>query len=488
MVSAVAWTAAERAQILGRRAPIAAWGSPAAVPPPSAAWPAADPAAPPAYVAEHGPRLISKYLELGWQNPKIVGALDGLETALRAQLANDQVGDIIISDLTTWAGVSAGLFDPPDPANPNAPLTVAAQTPARRAVIEQLVRNVLWSELLQHGFQAGAAPTTPPTATTVPVGPVQIPLAILPKVQFYNPIINRAHIQDPLVGLEHGEFTHMLQWYLLSIAPPDVLPGEGPFQPARVYSSLGRHALAQAALPSAPGDWDLWQHCSDRVAYVFPLIRPRATNIDDCRSPDHLHVPLSGIGVNREVGILAGLPAAARAEFTQWAGKWKLNRVRWPLLCGLLRRRVLILEGIYEAGERLRNAVAATVVAALHALTTGPFHDKIDRAASDLFNWVKGERESLTGGIHTVHRDRNKLVLLPGVTMTNTDWNDVDMHLANAVPPWIKAGDVVGQNSARAVAYLFHFYSNRDLQVSDWSAMPAGARDSLVSTSNQYYL
>ena len=44
---------------------------------------------------------------------------------------------------------------------------------------------------------------------------MRTPIGLLPTDEFYWPIALLRHIKDVLIGQEHGEFTHLLQWYII---------------------------------------------------------------------------------------------------------------------------------------------------------------------------------------------------------------------------------------------------------------------------------
>jgi hypothetical protein len=101
---------------------------------------------------------------------------------------------------------------------------------------------------------------------------VPIYVGILKPHAFIQALKERRHWKDVGAGKSHGEFTHRIQWYLLSSG--GVIQQQND-HPATVFSTLGdyRH-----------GKWYLWDDLCDRLA-----VYEENPNKNDWRVPEYLN-------------------------------------------------------------------------------------------------------------------------------------------------------------------------------------------------------
>ncbi|MEQ9499622.1 MAG: LirA/MavJ family T4SS effector [Deltaproteobacteria bacterium] len=193
----------------------------------------------------------------------------------------------------------------------------------------------------------------------VPSGALERPIGILSSAQFGGVIRQMKHLKDPLVGVDHGEFTHMLQWVLIFYAVrAGALPLVNPV--ALVYSFLGCHYSvvqeARAATASKALAPELWAVACDRVSPVHPSSLLRGRDHDDFRCPDMLHLSLAGWGQTR--GVTEGVPGGKKlaADVQSNAAK----AARWPTLRYLFKARRSKRDWLFVSGGELGALVSDT--------------------------------------------------------------------------------------------------------------------------------
>jgi len=377
----VPFTAGQTADIIGPTMRMAGWNAGAPpwvpatpwVPPPvGPGWPypavRANGAAYPPEIAFDGPRIVSEFLSGGFASAAVRTGLDRLEDELKRQgrALEARLGVAVLPNDAHWH------FDDLWHA-----LAVPGRAPgalrsARGAVEHHLLRDTLLDVLRTKGFALGQ--------------PV-VPLGILPNNSFYEPIALGRHMKDVLIPQDHGEWTHLLQWFLIATASP-LRDGN---DAAKVFRYLGFQGMWQALEPWGAGaprsGPNLWRVCCDRDAPYYHLHGSLARNIDDLRNPDMLNVGLAGYATNREDGLTAmlspyGLGDARYASYSSALARWATNRERWPLLCAILRRKTVKRTPMFLQAERIKDDLTASVRAMLHtALATAP---SVDIANSDL--------------------------------------------------------------------------------------------------------
>jgi hypothetical protein len=360
-------TPVERAELIGpsRRLPefetvTLSWvqPNPPLPVPPGPDWPVvASGAAGAAYsatVSEDGPFIVSEFLEQGVNNADLTAGLDRLEAELRFEARGREgyLGVTVLPDDANWTF-------------PN--LLSALLTPAAADVRNHLLRDTLLAALVPSGF---------------PFYLPEVPLGLLPNDVFYRPIMFRTHMKDVLVGQDHGEWTHLLQWYLLATSSR---LNTGSYA-AEVFEYLGYQGVAQYTEPatSTRQGPNLWRVCCDRDAPYIHTNTSRAKDPNDFRCPDMLHVGLTGYAPIRGTGLenaIRNIGGAALASFTETRDAWKANSVTWPFLCALLRHRVLKREPLYQQAKRITTDLRAEVRALIEAALATV---KADVANSDL--------------------------------------------------------------------------------------------------------
>jgi hypothetical protein len=319
--------------------------NPPLVAPPGPDWPVvasgAAGAVYPTAVSEDGPYIVSEFLERGMNNPDLTDGLARLETELRFQARNREafLGVTVLPDDANWTF-------------PN--LLAALLTVAAKDVRNHLLRDTLLAALTPSGF---------------PYVIPDVPLGILPNDVFYNPMMLRMHLKDVLVGQDHGEWTHLLQWYLLATSSH---LNTGTYA-AEVFEYLGYQGVKQYAEPSTSTRQgpNLWRVCCDRDAPYIHTNTSRAKDPNDFRCPDMLHVSLTGFAPIRGADLQTStqnVGGAVLASFTETRDAWNANSVKWPFLCALLRHRVLKREPLYQQAQRITKDLKAEVRARIEAV------------------------------------------------------------------------------------------------------------------------
>lgn len=300
---------------------------------------------------------VRAYFRKGLTNPRIVAGLGQLETALRAGLAVAEVAS------------GAALLPPGALANHDhyyaALDPIRRRTPGVHDLTHHLVRETLVAGLRAAGWWA--TPTVPPT------DPIAVPMGLLGAKDFYGLLVLNRHLKDVTIGQEHGEWTHLLQWYLLATNPP----GTG-FNSWMLYEALGRQGWQQGATSVAEhfeAPPTLWQVLFDRVAPYYHVQNWLADDGNDFSCPDMLHVSLAGLASNRESTVRGH---AAPAVMNVLDGNFYINgklhntRTDWPLLTALLGRRVEKRVPLYRESQKADDVMDAEVarlsnkLAALH--------------------------------------------------------------------------------------------------------------------------
>jgi hypothetical protein len=304
-------------------------------------------------VTWNGPRMLSTYLAAGPGNAKLIAGLYALEKTLLTNLSQRLKGGTP-TELDPGFGYE----------NARDWLPAYRGDSARSEAIASLLRDTLLRTLVDsHGF------------ALVPGGDVKRPLRFLDDNEFYEPVRLQQHMKDVTVGVEHGEWTHLLQWYLLSISPP-AEPGVT-FSPAELFKYLGYQAAHQVFAPQAGLNKGptLWYVCCDRNAVLRPVWVPRAKSRLDFRCPDNLHVFLAGCGDERLAGMKRHFAGNAPAlnELDAWAAQWTTSRDKWPFLCALLRRRVEKRDKLFAQADLLQSSLGRpeTLVAMLKSQVAG---------------------------------------------------------------------------------------------------------------------
>ena len=199
--------------------------------------------------------------------------------------------------------------------------------------------------------------------------PVHTAIAFLPAAPFYGEMVLLQHLKDVTVGQEHGEWTHLLQWYLLAVWAPHPT-----FRTSSFFRFLGYQGPEQRAAPvTAPHDGGptIWQVLFDRVAPYHHEANYLAAGVNDFSCPDMLHLSLAGWATNR--GTIWGQVDTATpglrgvlATNLAWA------QTNWPLLTALLRHRMEKRTALFREADRADETLTAAVaelsakLAALH--------------------------------------------------------------------------------------------------------------------------
>ena len=351
----------------------------------------------PPEISEDGPRIVSEFLEKGLKNLDLASGLDRLDRELkdRARASEQFLG------VTVFPGDLDWTFP-----NIDAALTRAARTDPRlprsveATVAYHLLRDTLMARLTAKGF----ALDTPVT-----------PLGLLPNDLFYDPITLRRHMKDVMIDQDHGEWTHMIQWYLLATAS-DLKTGN---RAAEVFEYLGRQGKAQYAEPAGPRQGpNLWRVCCDRDAPYMHRHGSPAASTSDFRNPDMLNLGLAGFGpvrqqrVEQRLRVFDGGPIFA--AFTETRDAWIANRRRWPLLSALLRHRALKREPMHQQAATITKALKAEVRARVEAFL--PQTDTIV-ASSDLDRFfLNNFFKTPDDGVVTYHLEH--LTLPPGLVLS----------------------------------------------------------------------
>lgn len=298
----------------------------------------------------------------------------------------------------------------------------------------------------------------------LPPDRVKVPLGLLDDAGFYGVMQNFQHVKDVTIGQEHGEWTHFLQWYVLTVAPP--FPG---CDVKGFYQYLGFQG------PAGSAGWGpkLWQVLCDRTApYYHVSHNYYARDINDFRSPDMLHVSLAGLATGRiflrtspavaahpglPVAIDDGNPLSAPAQ----------SRLKWPLLTAVMRKRLdkrnLIYDPalrIYTAAvqahrARLENALAAITVTLSTGVTVDPVlpGSRLDEFINDL---------TVTWSDPGVLRVRNEVLadIFDPLTVTNMSLLDPvrDAMLAFRIPtaPLLVAVFAAKETGIRGALYWYN--------------------------------
>lgn len=361
-------SAAERDELIGPTKRMTGWNSatmpevpnpPFSPPPAGVGWPV--PGVRPSgsgfapSIADDGPRIVSNFLSEGWASDEVKAGLYQLEDELK-RAARQREKDLNVTVLPddsnwTWGQIAAAL----DVAGHRAPGRLRSD---KASVIHNLLPGTMLAALTAKGFRL----QTP-----------MVPLGLLSDDEFHAQLYLGVHLKDVLVGQDHGEWTHMLQWYLLAHASP-LQTGT---RAAEVFKYLGWQGMAQAKEWGVAGSTrqgpSLWRVCCDRDAPYHFDNGSLARNIDDLRNPDMLHVGLAGYAPNRDTGLaslLAAFPGSPiLATFTQARVLWLAHRDKWPLLSALLYRRLMKRWPMWaqsiQLTHDLREEVKTRVTAAL---------------------------------------------------------------------------------------------------------------------------
>lgn len=385
----------------------------------------------PAAITETGPYIVSEFLSRGMRNDKLTAGLDRLETELKLYARiRESVNRVTIFPSKSADWTFANLDDALNAVGATA---AGAKRSAAAQVTHQLLSKTLLDNIKTKGFSLDA--------------PV-VPLGLLPNNVFYDPMMNRRHMKDVLVGQDHGEWTHLLQWYLVATAS-DLSRGS---DAAQVFEYLGFQGVSQHMQNSAAGSGsqgeNLWRVCCDRDAPYIHTNTVRATDTDDFRCPDMLHIGLAGfapiLGKDREAkmrqiggGVLDAFTKtrdASVAKSTGLSGFGASAQARWPLLCVLLRRRVLKREPLFEQARGIADELKAEVRAKLEA---GVASAGINAALSrlDLF-FLKSFFKTPESGVYDMAWQH--LALLPGHTWSTADQNIIRTVLNDIITEYGK--------------------------------------------------
>ncbi|MCC6433943.1 MAG: hypothetical protein IT196_02850 [Acidimicrobiales bacterium] len=374
-------------------------------------WPAAVVDAPP---------LVSDHLERGFGNSLLTDALDELERDLR-------------SILRGWPE-SAWRFPDRLFARGNWDELWAAIGPIRsgddeRTHIHKLLTAALMVDMDRAGFDFSAG--------------LARPIGFVKPDTFYKRLESGSHMKDPLVGLMHGEWTHMLQWWLLTKKPPVVGAGAS-FDPVATYRYLINQGDHQRKVPAGDprSGPDLWFVCCDRNNPLRDVPTRRATNVQDCRSPDVLHIGLAGFPPSYEATMasLAGENVDTAAIVQGFRNRVALSRQRWPLLCVLLRRRLIKRDELYRRAEAFAAtnapAAAAQIGAALFGPGAPPAAAKLlPLASQDLVTFARGKSDK--SGHVLWQFDWDALKVRPGATLDGADRGQLWNALGIDVQPYL---------------------------------------------------
>jgi hypothetical protein len=348
---------------------------------------------------------------------------------------------------------------------------------ANAPLISSLLRDTLTLPLAGAGFDVGP-------------GSILTPVGIVAPLKFFEPIKLRRHIKDVLISLEHGEWTHLLQWYLLTVVPPTPTAPNRPFNPAEVFAYLGRQGAVQtkvtnAAVNSSPTGPDLWFVCCDRFSPTTLTESPRAEDEFDFRCPEVLHGSLAGFTDTGRQQLRADLAAspAQLAMLERIQRQATQNQARWPLLCALLRRRLI-------KREELSNRAAAF---AKH--WEGPVWQLLSSLPSvkaKLATW--GEQKMLStfliGGPSaaqgfTWEPTWQALALVPGAVLTQPEMVTIAQVLVQQRYPEIF------QQGSRALNYVWSKRDNRwkNTRPSQlgalWESLLPTEREAILAESKQ---
>jgi len=137
--------------------------------------------------------------------------------------------------------------------------TSQEESPEKPSDLRHVLTDVLGKYELHHGFQQ--------SGVKVPVYVDNVKTSL-----FVQALKERRHWKDVGAGRYHGEFTHRIQWYLLSAGGVSALLIK---EPALVFATLGDYQREN------PGR-TLWDDLCDRRALETP-------NKDDWRVPDYLN-------------------------------------------------------------------------------------------------------------------------------------------------------------------------------------------------------
>ncbi|VVC75357.1 hypothetical protein AQUSIP_06470 [Aquicella siphonis] len=138
-------------------------------------------------------------------------------------------------------------------------LKVNEPTPFGYLQHKKVLRNVLERELAKMGFQPDFGKTT----------------GFLKPEVFRSAISAGLIVKDPGVSIEHGEFTHAIQWLLIAWQQSDSAFLSKPV--IDVFKQLGDD---RSVYPQSSGtEKNIWDVIVDQQPTVSP----------DCRSPEHLH-------------------------------------------------------------------------------------------------------------------------------------------------------------------------------------------------------
>ncbi len=206
----------------------------------------------------------------------------------------------------------------------------------------------------------------------VPSGALERPIGILSSAQFGGVIRQMKHLKDPLVGVDHGELTHMLQWVLIFYAvEAKALPLVNPV--ALVYSFLGCHYSvvqeARAATASKALAPELWAVACDRVSPVHASALLRGRDHNDFRCPDMLHLSLAGWGKTRDA--TESWPGGKKLAADVQSNATAITAARWPTLGYLFKARRSKRDWLFVSGRELGALVSDTALG-LDADTLNP--------------------------------------------------------------------------------------------------------------------
>ncbi|MFN0092680.1 MAG: LirA/MavJ family T4SS effector [Acidimicrobiales bacterium] len=461
----MAWTAKQRAQILGASDPTYGPLMGRSLPDVDPTWPE-QPAGFGDAISLDGPRLVSEFLEPGMGNPRIVAGLDALEATLRAKLAERER----ISGLTL---LPAGMAFNYGTIWQNLPPGGSADP--RSNLVEKLVTNALVEALTAAGFDLAPG--------------LLKPLGFLHPLEFSGGLALRRHLKDALVGQDHGEWTHMLQWYLLATQGPRVgRVIQRPFPAAEVFRYLGAQALVQRR-PGVPPGPDLWFVCCDRLAPYMPYPNRIATDSADFRNPDMLHMSIAGVATNR-LALRNQLTGVGRDDFDRVVAAVNDHRRDRPLLAALFARRRRKREVLWAKAEVFSAAQAAAripVVGPLLYTVHPPTANKLLPLAQQLrlTTFLRGTSDN---GNTIWKPDWSALALHPGQTL---DATDRARFLAVLTPLDL---DRVFREESRSVMYAWSKSATPWTAApganpsAEWQALPAAERANLLATAQLQYL
>ncbi len=277
---------------------------------------------------------VARFLKGGFTDDRVLSGFDTLEAAL--------VKSALLAADNESGGVEAVLD---------------ALKRRVKPVVGHLLLDVLARYLAEHGFVIEAPKEGEPRRWS----PV-VPLSLLENPTFGGLLEARKHLKDPLVGLAHGEFSHMIQWYVIVQAW-----SAGTLKlrtsPPLTYEFLGRQYRRAMNLP-------LWWMVCDRVRPDASMKIAMAADADDLRSPDCVNLSFAPYPSERNVALrdrakAAGNFVEVERVLESFAANVARSSKRWPVLTRILQMRMIKRTLLLQRAAALRGeleAVAREVV------------------------------------------------------------------------------------------------------------------------------